>query len=189
MPLDAVSAITRDHRAMERLFEQCKKNTDQRSALVAEIKSRLTAHSKAEEERVYPEIVKAEPGEKQEVHHGVHEHREAEEKLAKVEAADPQSNEFDRALDEFVAAVQHHVQEEESEILPALAEAVARKRLEELGEAFEERRTQLLTAGGVEESAVNDDLTRDELYELAKQADIPGRSSMTKEELVRALRR
>src|SRR5918912_161398 len=104
MPLDAVSAITRYHRAMEKLFDQCKKDKDQRSALVAEIKSRLTAHSTAEEERVYPEIVKAEPGEKEEVHHGVHEHREAEQKLAALEAADPQSDEFDSALEEFVAA-------------------------------------------------------------------------------------
>jgi hypothetical protein len=31
-------------------------------------------------------------------------------------------------------------------------------------------------------------LTRDELYERAKEADVPGRSSMTKEQLADALR-
>jgi DNA end-binding protein Ku len=31
------------------------------------------------------------------------------------------------------------------------------------------------------------DLTRDQLYELAQQRDIPGRSSMSKRELVEAL--
>ena len=33
-----------------------------------------------------------------------------------------------------------------------------------------------------------DDLSREELYERAKDADIPGRSQMSKEELVDALR-
>jgi DNA end-binding protein Ku len=32
------------------------------------------------------------------------------------------------------------------------------------------------------------DLTRDELYERAQKADIPGRSEMTKDELIKALR-
>jgi hypothetical protein len=34
-----------------------------------------------------------------------------------------------------------------------------------------------------------DDLTKDELYQRAQEADIPGRSEMTKDELVAALRR
>jgi DNA end-binding protein Ku len=33
-----------------------------------------------------------------------------------------------------------------------------------------------------------EELTKDELYDLAREADIPGRSSMTKDELVAALR-
>jgi len=34
-----------------------------------------------------------------------------------------------------------------------------------------------------------DSLTREELYELAREADIPGRSDMSKKDLVKALRR
>lgn len=33
-----------------------------------------------------------------------------------------------------------------------------------------------------------DDLTRDELYELARESDVEGRSGMTKDELIGALR-
>ena len=33
-----------------------------------------------------------------------------------------------------------------------------------------------------------DELTRDELYELARESDIEGRSGMTKDELIAALR-
>jgi hemerythrin superfamily protein len=150
MTKDAVDAITQDHRLMESLFEDCRTNKAARPALVAEIKARLSAHSAAEEEKVYPALAKAEPGEAEEVHHGVEEHREAEQLLARLEATDPDGPEFDKALRDFVAAVAHHVQEEESEILPSLEEAVDRQTLEDLGAAFEARRVELLRKAGLD---------------------------------------
>jgi hemerythrin superfamily protein len=169
MALDAVSAITQDHRVMERLFEKCRTDKANRPALVAEIKARLKAHSIAEEERVYNEIVKAAPGEYGEVHHGVEEHRAAEELLGKVASADPDSAGFDAALAAFVEAVQHHVEEEESDLLPTLEDAVDARKLEELGTAFEQRRVELLAEAG--------------LYERAS-----GRSQVTTDEFARAQR-
>jgi DNA end-binding protein Ku len=41
--------------------------------------------------------------------------------------------------------------------------------------------------GGTGGDADLDDLSRDELYERAQEADVPGRSSMTKKELIEAL--
>jgi hemerythrin superfamily protein len=188
---DAVSVIMQDHRVLEGLFEKCKKNRSDRSALVAEIKARLQAHSRAEEERVYPALAKADPDEADEVHHGVEEHREAELKLARLEGTDPESEEFDSALEEFVSAVKHHVEEEESEILPSLKDAVDKSRLEELGTAFEGRRKEILGRAGLEKAGSDsidpDEMTKAELYEKAKEADIPGRSRMTKDELAREL--
>ena len=186
MAVDAVTAITNDHRVMEQLFEQCRTNRDRRRELVAEIKVRLTAHARAEEEQVYPELARI--GEADEAHHGTEEHHEAEEKLARLEAADPRSAEFDDALEDFVEAVKHHVEEEETDLLPTLEESVDRTRLEELGERFEEQRVELLSDHGYDSGAVTSDETKAELYEHAKEADIPGRSSMNKDELARALR-
>jgi hypothetical protein len=51
-----------------------------------------------------------------------------------------------------VGAVTHHVEEEESEILPALRDALDAGRLEELGEAFERRRIEELAEFGIEEN-------------------------------------
>lgn len=198
MATDAVSVIMRDHRLMESLFEDCRTNKAARPGIVAEIKARLKAHSVAEEERVYPAIAKAGPDEQEEVHHGVEEHREAEELLERLEATDPESAEFDTALRNFVAAVSHHVEEEENEILPSLKKAVDTTTLDELGAAFESRRIELLRQAGVDatvgvggqdatEPAAADDATKAELYEQAKEAGVPGRSQMTKDELARAL--
>jgi DNA end-binding protein Ku len=43
--------------------------------------------------------------------------------------------------------------------------------------------------GGVSANGELDDMSREELYELAKKADIPGRAQMKKDELIDALRR
>jgi hemerythrin superfamily protein len=206
MAADAVTLIKNDHRVMETLFEMLQDPNRDRPALVAEVAARLSAHAWAEEERVYPALLKAEPGQEQEVYHGVEEHHEAETLLHKLLVTDPASAEFETVLEEFVGAVKHHVEEEESEILPDLAEAVDQARLEALGTAFEERRLEILRSHGIDPEAVGSGgatiqaapaqsagradatgLTRDELYERAKEADIPGRSSMNKDELAKAI--
>ena len=186
MPTDADTLIKDDHRVMEQLFERMRTQKNRRSVLVKECVARLSAHSWAEEERVYPAIVKADPPEQNEVYHGVEEHHEAEQLLHKLAETDPQSPDFDAVLEEFIAAVTHHVEEEESTILPALAESVDRAKLDELGAAFEERRTAVLADHGIGVGSAAE-LSRDELYQKAKQADVPGRSTMTKDELAQAL--
>jgi hemerythrin-like domain-containing protein len=206
MASDAVTLIMNDHRVMETLFEMLKDPGSNRPALVAEVVARLSAHSWAEEEKVYPALIKADPTEEGQVYHGVEEHHEATELLHKLQQTDPTTPEFDSVLEKFVEAVQHHVEEEESEILPGLAESVDQARLVELGREFEERRLEVLKEHGISDQAVGAggaaaqvasaeaagrsdvaDMTRDELYEKAKEADIPGRSQMTKEQLAEAL--
>jgi hemerythrin superfamily protein len=198
MGSDAVTLITNDHRVLEGLFEQLRAGKGDRRALVGEIAARLAAHSRAEEQRVYPAVREADPAEEAEVDHAYTEHAQAEHLLRKVGNL-IDSPHFDQALAEFVAAVAHHVEEEESEVLPALRKAVDRATLERLGEDFRKARTEHLRAAGFDEPDADEpaaggprtgdltDATRDELYELAKQADIPGRSSMTKAELAEAL--
>ncbi|MDQ1732383.1 MAG: hypothetical protein QOK10_2542 [Pseudonocardiales bacterium] len=136
--MDAVTVIMNDHRQLEDLFDRAQSDSEDRAALLEEIRARLSAHSVAEEVHVYPELEKRDPSEAEEVHHGTQEHREAEEKLAAALSAG--ESDFASAFQEFVDAVKHHVEEEESELLPALREAVTAERLEQLGEDFEQRR-------------------------------------------------
>jgi hemerythrin superfamily protein len=194
MGSDAVTLIQNDHRLLEGLFEQLRSGKGDRRALVAEVAARLTAHAHAEEQEVYPAVTQAEPGEEDEVEHAFDEHREAMHLLAKVQNL-VESDHFGQALDEFVDAVTHHVEEEESEVLPALKDAVDATTLERLGRAFDEARGRELAAAGIDDApsvaGATEELegaTRDELYEKAKEADIPGRSQMKKDELAEALR-
>ncbi|MFF5204490.1 hemerythrin domain-containing protein [Streptosporangium sp. NPDC000396] len=203
MTLDVISMITTDHRDVESLFDRLRQDPENRPALLAELAAKFVAHSRGEEELVYPEIAKAMPEEKQEVHHGAEEHHQAERILLRLLDTNPDTAEFETVLGEFVEAVTHHVQEEENEILPALAKALPRQRLEALGRAFSERKAQEIQIGlpmgnakkagrqrktGTRRTAMAG-LSREELYHRAQEADIPGRSSMTKEQLARALQK
>jgi hemerythrin superfamily protein len=196
MDMDAVTVIKNDHRLLEGLFDRLRSGQGDRQALLVEVAARLAAHSHAEEMKVYPALAQAEAGERAEVEHGAEEHHEAEQMLHRIMAMEPNDPEFESGLTQFVDAVLHHVQEEESELLPALQQAVDADKLEELGQSFEEIRAKELEIAGItvgastlgaEESGA-DQTSRAELYEQAKEAGIPGRSNMTKEELAQALR-
>jgi hemerythrin superfamily protein len=197
---DVVELIEQDHRELEGLFDRVLAGDGDRQQLLDEITSRLEVHARAEELEVYPVLTRADPGEKEEVEHANDEHHEAEYLLRRARAL-VVSPHFDEAFTAFVAAVKHHVEEEETDVLPALREAVDGGRLAELGTAFDRVRRELLAqpaavvalmaeAQGVPDAAADDlaDATRDELYERAKAAEIPGRSGMTKQELAEALR-
>ncbi|MEV0202593.1 hemerythrin domain-containing protein [Nonomuraea sp. NPDC050691] len=179
MATDVITLITRDHRKVEALFERLKKKEGDRRATVAELHALLTAHARAEEDRVYPGI---------DAHHEVEEHKEAEVLLDALKRADPGTAEFEDTLVKLEESVNHHVQEEESELLPKLASEVDAKELERLGAAFQKRRDEELTAL-TSGSSAEGGATKAELYKEAQKADIPGRSQMDKEELEEALRK
>jgi hypothetical protein len=175
--MDVVTAIMNDHRVLNGLFEELKNAESDRKVRLAELRARLLAHGRAEERYVYPALKKLVPGEE---HHGADEHREAEEKLAAAEAASTEA--FPGALAELVAAVRRHVDAEESRVLPALRAAMSYRKRDELGRRFESHRIKELKRAGIDDA-----LTKEDLYIRAQRAGIPGRSSMSKEELARAL--
>ncbi|GAB2868921.1 hypothetical protein GCM10027074_40700 [Streptomyces deserti] len=184
---DLITLVTTDHRELERLFDMMKKDRSSRPLALPLAVAMLEAHSEAEEDRVYPAVAR-EAGEKAEAEHAAEEHHQAESLGKHLLEMDWESKEFDRALDEWVGAVLHHVEEEENEILPALRDAVDSDRLRELGLQFATRRAQKLAGqplsavgGGHRQGAGGE--TRAELYEKARELGVEGRSSMTKEEL------
>lgn len=143
MASDAVTLIMNDHRVMEQLFDRLLAGSGDRQVLLDEIAARLTAHSHAEELRVYPAL----PTDM--AHHGADEHHEAERLLHDLQRMGQDDEGFTDRLDEFIAAVGRHVEEEETTILPALRDAVDAERLAELGAAFEQVRLEELAVAGI----------------------------------------
>lgn len=181
---DAVTVITSDHRVIEGIFDRLRSGEGDRVALLNEVGVRLEAHSRAEEDHVYPAIIRDNPAESTEVYHGYEEHHGAVALLYALKQMEPADPAFGGKLNEFIEAVLEHVREEESEILPALAESVSQARLGELGLEFERRRRRELAAHGFEEEA----MSTEELQAQAQAAQIPGRSQMSRDELIKAVR-
>ena len=173
--MDVVTAITNDHRVLDGLFDELTAGDDDRLVLIAEVRARLAAHSRAEERYVYPTLAKLRPDL---ANHGAEEHREADEKIAALASAP----DFPSALKDFVDTVRHHVEEEEHKLLPALRDALSFRKRDELGRRFESHRISELRRAGIDDA-----LTKEDLYIRAQRAGIAGRSSMSRGELARAL--
>lgn len=174
MDSNVVDLIMNDHRELERIFEQLQSQPDKRPTLVPVMITLLTAHSRAEESEVYPAA--ADAGGSDDVEHSQKEHLEADQLAVKVAETDFASPEFGEALQQLIDAVQHHVEEEESTVLPGMREHLEPGRLDELGQAFLRSRAEHL-------GDMPDDITREQLQQQAANADVGGTSAMTKDEL------
>jgi hypothetical protein len=172
---DVVELIKNDHREVERLFDLLKKQPATRGLNFPVVCALLVAHSRAEESEVYP-VAKDEAGETEEVAHSQDEHAEAEHMLEEMAEMDPDSAEFDKALDELIEAVKHHVEEEESRVLPGMQQRLSEARRAELAEAFVAARKEHL--GDRPGQA-----TRADLQQQAKNVGLSSASSSSKEEL------
>ena len=174
MESNVVDLIMNDHRELERIFDQLMTQPETRPTLVPVMITLLTAHSRAEESEVYP--VAAEAGGGKDVEHSQKEHLEADQLAAAVAETDVDSPDFASALQKLVDAVKHHVEEEESTVLPGMREKLPAERLGELGKAFLDSRAAHL-------GDMPDDITRSEMEQQAANADIAGTSGMAKDEL------
>ena len=143
MPEDVVDLIVSDHRAIAELLEQVKAEPERRPQLLASLASMLAAHSRAEEDEVYP-VAREGAGDSDQVRHSYEEHEQVELLLEDARAIEPDSTQFEDKFAELEQALRHHVDEEESAILPRLRERLDAVTLEELGEAFSRRRYQEL---------------------------------------------
>lgn len=127
-----------DHRKVEQLFEQYEQSSDSDVAL--QICEELTVHAAIEEELVYPIIAtKVGTGYAREA---TQEHQQAKQLITQIENGVRNGNDISSLVKELQEGMQHHVQEEESELFPKL-EAAVPKVTEGLGPDLEARKESL----------------------------------------------
>jgi len=179
--------LTRQHREVDAILSQLahSEDVDLRAKLLPVLEQQLGAHAKAEEETVYRAL--AREGEKGEAKHAEREHRDIESALTELLALDVDDPDFSATLEQLTQTVQHHVEEEEGDVFEAAERSLDAATLEQLAEDFtENRRKQLEALGGTDDDY--EQLTKEELLEEARDRKLPGRSTMTREELVSHLR-
>ncbi|MFN2626205.1 MAG: hemerythrin domain-containing protein [Mycobacteriales bacterium] len=177
---NAVELIKSDHREVESLFE--KFQSTKRREVALKICEELTLHAQIEEKLLYPDVKKEVSAELEQ--EAEKEHQEVKDLIAKIEGlGEGDAQRLGELMTKLQQGVDHHVQEEESEMLPKVEEQFGVERLNQIGEQITRMKQQAATATG--EQVV--DLTKDELYEKAKEQDVPGRSTMNKDELASAV--
>jgi hemerythrin superfamily protein len=183
---DVVELIKAQHRKIDQLLEQAESEGADTAALLQQVSDLLLPHSEAEESFVYPAIRQRDDREASEVKDGVAEHHHMEGLLSELLQEEAGGPGYDGKLAAFVAELRHHVEEEEQDLLPVLSDKASDAEREQMGLLFAERTRDDGSSAPSEQSGSGDateSMTRDELYEKAKEQDVPGRSSMTKDEL------
>jgi iron-sulfur cluster repair protein YtfE (RIC family) len=131
---DVVDLIERDHREVEQLFADFESTNDVRIA--AKICDELTKHTHAEERAVYPVIAdKLSDGAKL-AREAEDEHKEARQLIGRVRNTNDETHRSELML-ELKQAIEHHVSEEEQEMLPKARREISNIDLTNMAEDFE----------------------------------------------------
>ena len=139
----ATQLIRKDHKKVEGLFnkfEQAKK-PEAKTKVCDQALQELDIHSRLEEEIFYP-AVRKHVGDEEMVEEAKREHQQVKEMMRELRKMNIEDEEFDEKFSELVEAVQHHVEEEEGEMLPKVEESDMD--LSEIGEQMTERREELM---------------------------------------------
>ena len=183
--MDALELLIADHNRVRGLFARFQaaeesEDTAQMGELSGKILIELEVHTTIEEEIFYPEVSGASEDIKDLVDEGFEEHHVAKVLMEEVTALTPEDDAFVAKMKVIIESVEHHAGEEEEEMFPLCRKALDSAARENLGQRLEARKAQL----GAPTAADKEHLTTAELKALATEQEIPGRSSMDREELV-----
>ncbi|MFN2503142.1 MAG: hemerythrin domain-containing protein [Acidimicrobiales bacterium] len=137
---DVFALLSEDHRKVEALFQEFESSGDPQVAL--EICGELTIHAVLEEELVYP--VLAIKIARETAEEARHEHQEAKQLVSQIEAGVENGDDISGLVQELKASVEHHVQEEETEIFPKM-EAELPTLVETMGADVVQRKQELMS--------------------------------------------
>ena len=129
---------------MEQLFKRFEKAPEsEKPGLSRQICDELSVHAQIEERLFYPEIKSLGEEIKSTVLEGVEEHREIKEVIRELKGTAATDEHFEPRMKVLKEDVEHHVQEEESELFPEVKRAMGAERLKSLGLELEELKMRL----------------------------------------------
>jgi hemerythrin superfamily protein len=143
---DAVKLLTADHTKVKKLFKDFEKLRDgdggakQKSALVQQICTELTIHTKVEEEIFYPAVRESIDDEDLMDEADV-EHAGAKSLIAELSGMKPGDDHYDAKVTVLGEYIDHHVKEEQDEMFPKAKRA--KVDMGELAERIVQRKEEL----------------------------------------------
>jgi hypothetical protein len=143
LPPDATALLMQDHAEVKAMFRQHAMEVDKnvKAALANKICVALTAHAQIEEEIFYPAAGEALEDDGL-VNEAIEEHDEIKKKIAEIVESTAMHKSIDGDVKTMMRIVEHHVQEEESQMFPDMRQAGVD--LMELGRRLAARRAEIL---------------------------------------------
>jgi hemerythrin superfamily protein len=135
--VDPIKMLKDDHRKVEKLFARFEKLGDKakstKQQIVMNLIKELRLHAEIEETIVYPALRQAKEDMEDDVLEAYEEHHLVKRTLSELESMTPDDDMFDAKVCVLCEAIEHHVEEEEDELLPALKKALDKEQLAEIG--------------------------------------------------------
>ena len=143
---NATQMIRQDHKKVEGLFKkfQQTKGAQAKRRLAETAMTELEVHAALEEEIFYP-AVKKEVDDGSMVQEAIEEHQTVKQLISELKGMDEVDEEFESQFSQLVENVQHHVEEEENEMLPKVEESELD--LNSLGQQMSQRKQEMQNGG------------------------------------------
>jgi hemerythrin superfamily protein len=150
----ATQMIRQDHKKVEGLFKKFEqtKGAQAKRRLAENAIAELEVHAALEEEIFYP-AVKREVDDGSMVQEALEEHQTVKQLISVLKGMEEADDEFESQFSELVENVQHHVEEEENEMLPKVEESDMD--LNSLGEQMAQRKQQMQNGGRATKKSSN----------------------------------
>lgn len=133
---DLIDELIADHREVEQAFARLEKGLppEQAGKLVEQTITELVRHSVVEEQLLYPLAARVLPDGGQIADHEKKEHAEVERMMKELERLEAGSQPFDTEVRMWIRSTRSHIEEEETDLMPRLRQAVDAEQLSSLGD-------------------------------------------------------
>ncbi len=147
--MNVFTLLKTDHKKVAGILEKIDQTTERgvktREELFAQVKTELDVHTHIEETIFYPELEKAD-----ETHditlEAFEEHRLVKQLLAELDKMDKGDEQWTARFTVLKENIEHHVEEEETDMFPKAKKVLGDERAEELGTRMEAAKKQELKA-------------------------------------------
>jgi hypothetical protein len=144
--MNAIELLESQHREVEELFESLEDaDGEEKDELFAELADALAVHATIEEKHLYPASVGARTEEM--LREAVEEHLAIKRIVADLLEMSSDDENFDAKIKVLKEQVEHHVEEEESDLFPAIDKMLGKEKLESIGAAMAALAEELEAAG------------------------------------------
>jgi hemerythrin-like domain-containing protein len=146
-PKDAIAMLKADHQRVRDLFQQYEatSNVEAKGTIAEEVLVELEVHAQLEENIFYPAVNEETDEGPELVKESMAEHETMKNLIKQLRAMGSHSRGFDAKFRELLQNVEHHVEEEETEMFP-LAEEELEEDMKDLRDEMQELKAQILAS-------------------------------------------